>query len=211
MSYYTDKRFQIIDAKEEKGRLWRVWNRYFKDMDGRILDAGCSVGNFISLSPEKIVGIDIDTDAIEVCKKRGFDVCYADLDKGLEFPDDYFDAIYSNHSIEHTQYPILTLNEFYRVLKEGGKLVLFTPNVYRDKFKFFDEYTHKKPFTPKSLEEIAYNAGFGEFKIYQEHRSLVGLGMLARKGVSADMILKIQDLLAFLKVTSKDLVLEVVR
>ena len=202
MSYYTDKRFQVIDAKEEKGRLWRVWNRYFKDIN-RKLDAGCSVGNFISLCPERIVGIDVDKDAVEICKKRGFNAMYMDLDKKLEFPDDYL--------IEHTQDPLFTLREFYRILKPKGKLVLFTPNIYRDKFKFFDEYSHKKPLTPKSLEEIAYNAGFRTFKIYQEHISISGLGWLARKGVSANLILKIQNFLALLKITSKDMVLEAVK
>ena len=211
MSYYTDKRFQVIDAKEEKGRLWRVWNRYFKDINGKILDAGCSVGNFISLCPERIIGIDVDKDAVEICKKKGFNAMYMDLDKKLEFPDNYFDAIYCNHVIEHTQDPLFTLREFYRVLKTDRKLVLFTPNIYRDKFKFFDEYSHKKPLTPKSLEEIAYNVGFRNFKIYQEHISISGLGWLARRGVSANLILKIQNFLALLKITSKDMVLEAVK
>jgi len=208
MSYYTDKRFPIIDAKEEKGRLWRVWNRYFKDVNGKILDAGCSVGNFISLCPERIIGIDVDKDAIEICKKRGFNAQYADLDRQLDFPDNYFDAIYSNQLIEHMQDSLFTMREFYRVLKTGGKLVLFAPNVLRYRFEIFNEYTHKHFFTPRSLEEVTYNAGFRKFKIYQEHRSLVGLGVLARKGVGADTILRIQNLLAFFKVTSRDMVCE---
>jgi len=208
MSYYTDKRFQVIDAKEEKGRLWRVWNRYFKDINGKILDAGCSVGNFISLCPERIIGIDVDKDAVEICKKRGFNAMYMDLDKKLEFPDNYFDAIYCNHVIEHTQDPLFTLREFYRVLKTDGKLVLFVPNVLKYKFKIFNEFTHKHFFTPRSLEEVCYNAGFREFRIYQEHKSIMGLGWLARKGVSINTILKLQDFLSFLKITSWDMVCE---
>jgi SAM-dependent methyltransferase len=204
MSYHSDILFRITNRRKETDV---VWNRYFRDVKGKILDAGCSIGNFISLDPTRIIGIDVDKDALAICRKRGFEVLYMDLNKKLKFPDNYFSAIHCSHVIEHLDNPLFTMKEFHRVLKPSGKLVLFTPNVLRYKFKIFDEYTHKHFFTPKSLEELTYDAGFRDFEIREEHRSIRGLGWLMRRGIKVDIIIKIQNFLAFLNITNPDLVL----
>lgn len=45
----------------------------------------------------------------------------------LNFPDDYFEAILSLETLEHTPKPETLLKEFYRVLKPDQKLVMSLP------------------------------------------------------------------------------------
>lgn len=206
MSHYTEKQSKIEDRKKDQDR---VWNRWFKDINGKILDAGCSVGNFISLDPENIIGVDTDPQAIEICKERGFDAIHADLNEKLDFPNNYFSAIHASHILEHLEKPLFTLKEFYRVLKPGGKLILFVSNIYRYKFKSFDDYTHRNHFTPRSLKQIAYDAGFRDFTVKQDYKIMSGMGWLVRNTpLRVEHILKIQNLLAVFKITDVDLVLE---
>ena len=47
--------------------------------------------------------------------------------------------------------------------------------------EFWDDYTHTVPFTPKSLYQIAYDAGFRDFlKILDEYRWIRGPVRLVR-------------------------------
>lgn len=49
----------------------------------------------------------------------------------LQFPDMRFDVVFCCHAFEHTENPVRTLREFWRVLKRGGKLFMATPNCVR--------------------------------------------------------------------------------
>jgi 2-polyprenyl-3-methyl-5-hydroxy-6-metoxy-1,4-benzoquinol methylase len=58
----------------------------------------------------------------------------------LPYPDDYFDCVIFTEVLEHLyESPIKYLEEFYRILKKGGYLLITTPNVMRieNKIKFF--------------------------------------------------------------------------
>ena len=57
-----------------------------------------------------------------------------------EIESDFYDFVLSSHMLEHTANPILTLNEWKRVLKDGGTLVMLLP----DKKQTFD---HLRPVT----------------------------------------------------------------
>lgn len=46
----------------------------------------------------------------------------------LDFPDNYFDAIISQDTVEHIHDDDKFISEIYRVLKLGGWAVLFTPH-----------------------------------------------------------------------------------
>lgn len=197
MTHYTEKQSKTENKKKDQDR---VWSRWFLDINGKILDAGCSVGNFISLDPESIIGVDVDQQAIDICKERGFDAICADLNGKSDFPDNYFSAIHASHILEHLEDPLSTLKEFYRILKPSGKLILFVPNIYRYKFQSFDDYTHRNHFTPRSLKQIAYDAGFRNFTVKQDYKILSGMGWLVRNTpVNVEHILKIQNLLVFSK------------
>jgi predicted SAM-dependent methyltransferase len=58
-------------------------------------------------------------------------VVFLDARKPLPFPDGVFDCIFSEHLIEHLDYPagMRMLRECIRVLRPGGKIRLATPNL----------------------------------------------------------------------------------
>jgi len=115
----------------------------------KILDVGCGIGNFISLDPKHIVGIDQNIESLKIAKKRGFNVQKADASK-LPFNNQSIDGIFCSHVIEHL-YPEKALNmlyEFDRVLKKGGVIVLKSPLMYS---RFYQDLTHIRPYPPESI------------------------------------------------------------
>jgi SAM-dependent methyltransferase len=179
-------RFAELHYKEDDSDMRRklhYW-RYFGERTGRILDIGCSVGDFIVHDPERIEGVDIDTEAIQRCQKRGFRAEQADLNAGLPHQDESFENIHCWHVIEHLDDALTFMSEIYRVLKNGGLLVLATPNFASAYRAFYDDPTHISPLTRESLRRIALNAGFKEesLSIKYELRP-VGMGRLYSRGI----------------------------
>lgn len=201
MSFYSRKYYKIKNLDKEKDI---VYIRFFSDVTGKILDVGCSVGNFISLDPSNIIGIDIDRDALKICKKRGFEVYYNDLNKKLRFPNNFFSAIHCRHVIEHLPNPLRALKEFHRILKKNGKLVIFTVNIKKVGFDFWDDYSHKTPLTKKSLYQLLYDAGFREIFVDNNYIGIRGASFLIEKNiVKPTFIIKLQNLLYRMGIKAK--------
>lgn len=96
-----------------------------------VLDAGCGTGKFFSLDFAKqagcqLVGIDLRQD-LSANSEIDFGV-RAELNR-LPFVDGSFDVVNCRLVIEHVDFPEAVLKEFYRVLKPGGRLAIFTPNL----------------------------------------------------------------------------------
>jgi SAM-dependent methyltransferase len=97
----------------------------------RILDAGCGTGKFFSMEFARragcrLVGTDLRGD-LSVNSEIDFGV-RAELN-ALPFADGSFDVVNCRLVIEHVDFPDAVLKEFYRVLKPGGRLAIFTPNL----------------------------------------------------------------------------------
>lgn len=94
--------------------------------DGKTaLDAGCREGDqtsFLRKKGYRVTPIDIE--------KAMPDCIIVDLNKKLPFKDGSFDLIWCSEVIEHLDDPSDTITEFQRVLKEGGSLIITTPNSY---------------------------------------------------------------------------------
>ena len=107
---------------------------------GLVLDVGGGDGNifrsilkFFPIEPSKIILADfaatqMRSSAVLLDSQKYF-FCKADATK-LPFKDNSFDTIFNSEMIEHL-YPQDSkkmLDEFFRVLKPGGKLIITTPN-----------------------------------------------------------------------------------
>ena len=94
------------------------------------LDAGC--GRTTRLRDyrdriDRLVGTDSDESA--GCENPYLDEFVpADLGERLPFDDDSFDLVYANFVVEHLERPEDAFDEWRRVLREGGRLVLLTTN-----------------------------------------------------------------------------------
>lgn len=210
MGFYVDKQFKIREGETAETNV--LFYTYFNDVEGPILEIGCSIGNFISLSPARTQGIDIDRNALEVAKERGLNAQYMSAEEELKFDDDTFSGIFCSYVLEHLKEPLFSVKEVYRILKPGGKLVLFTTDWIkthnRKKSNFYDDYTHVRPFTKKSLEMFAYDIGFRNYEVKYDYRSVKGFGWLTRKKfLRPGHILSLQKIMWRLGIQSVTLVL----
>lgn len=172
MSQYSDKQYI---ASDDSDRFY--YSLFFKKGD-KILDIGCSTGNFIAQDAKNITGIDSDDDAIKIARKRGFRVLRHDVRKKLPFKECAIGNINCRHVLEHLEDPLSFIKDIFRVLKKSGRLVLITDELTRH---FWDDYSHKRPFTKKSMEQIAYDSGFRSYNVrYFPPRGVFGIGFLRR-------------------------------
>lgn len=90
------------------------------------IDIGCSDGELTYLiakavKADKIIGIDIDAEALKRAKAKGIDTYLLDVDKdALPCTDDSVDFITALDIIEHLINPDNLLREAHRCLKKGG-------------------------------------------------------------------------------------------
>ena len=100
---------------------------------GRILDVGVGTGLSLSdYSPNiKICGVDISEPMLRRAQQRvrefklGHVETLAVMDaKHLAFPDNFFDAVVAQYVITAVPDPEAALDDFIRVLKPGGELIL---------------------------------------------------------------------------------------
>ncbi|MFC1964477.1 class I SAM-dependent methyltransferase [Chloroflexota bacterium] len=117
----------------------------------RVLDAGCGYGYgsfMLSSVSEKVVGIDISEEAIQIAKKRYSNPNVEFLlmnTKEMNF-NNQFDVIIAFEHIEHLRDPGLFLSKACLYLEPGGIFIVSTPNkIYTgDNPYHFKEYSHKQ-------------------------------------------------------------------
>jgi len=101
-----------------------------------VLDAGCGMGDVASRLATshdlRVTGVDIldfnVEEATRRAKKRKIaaDVTFLLMNySDLDLPSKKFDGVYTMETLVHSSDPAKALREFYRVLKPGGRLVLF--------------------------------------------------------------------------------------
>jgi SAM-dependent methyltransferase len=121
----------------------------------RVLDAPCGRGLVAASLRDAgfaASGADIDSQASEAL---GDDFVRADLRTRLPWPDGAFDAAFTIEGIEHLEDRFAWLRELHRLLRDGGTLVLTTPNIVslrsRVRFLLSGFYHHD----PRPLREAA--------------------------------------------------------
>jgi ubiquinone/menaquinone biosynthesis C-methylase UbiE len=102
-----------------------------------LIDVGCGTGEFlIQLSDhfESLVGIDASSASIEFASKKIKTLKNISLYEGnlqsIHFPDEYFDVCLCLDVLEHVENPLFLLQEIYRILVPGAKIVVTVPNWY---------------------------------------------------------------------------------
>jgi len=98
--------------------------------EASVLDLGCGDGELLSiLVKEKRVranGIEIDEQAIYKCVEKGLSVFHEDIEEGLSgYPDESFDYVIMNGSLQQVKKPDTVFKEALRV---GKKLIVGFPN-----------------------------------------------------------------------------------
>lgn len=136
--------------------------REVKDRRARILDVGCGTGaNLLMLSQYgDAEGIDISEDALSFCRERGLDKVKLGAAEELPYNDSTFDLVTAFDVVEHMDDDIAGLREMRRVLRPGGRVLLFVPT-----FMFLwgvqDEVSHhRRRYRLSELHGVLDQAGF---------------------------------------------------
>jgi 2-polyprenyl-3-methyl-5-hydroxy-6-metoxy-1,4-benzoquinol methylase len=164
---YYSKRNKIITKESTRSReelannevntiLYLIKNFYNFDKKNqlKVLDVGCG-DKFLKMPFENkgflYEGIDIDT--IDFNNDQ------------FLFADNSFDIVVSLAVIEHIKNAENFLNEINRILKKGGFVFFSTPNWFYAFKNFYDDYTHIRPYTKKSLLRILSDFNFVDIHI----------------------------------------------
>tara|TARA_B100000575_G_C23137168_1_gene660904 strand:- start:2612 stop:3274 length:663 start_codon:yes stop_codon:yes gene_type:complete len=133
----------------------------------KMLEPGCGRGEFLNNFQNlglDVVGVDLSPEALEY--DNNFEVKLCDIEKEkLPFVDNSIDIIYSKSFIEHLYHPEKFLEEAYRVLKPNGVFLTLTPDWESNYKIFFDDITHRTPFTMTALEDSYKMFGFKDIKV----------------------------------------------
>lgn len=137
----------------------------------KLLEAGCGRGDF--LLGFKKLGLDCHAIDLSPEAKKNMaehdvpvELCNADQDK-LPYPDNTFDVIYNKSFLEHLWHPDHFLREANRVLKPGGLILCLVPDWESNYKIYFDDFTHRTPFTNVSLNDIYQMCDFVNITVYK--------------------------------------------
>lgn len=128
----------------------------------RILDVGCGTGANLKMLAAygEAEGVDISSQAVEFCRRRGLDSVKLGAIERLPYADDSFDLVTALDVIEHLEDDLAGLREIRRVLRRQGRVLLFVPA-----FMFLwgvqdDVSNHWRRYTLPSLVTALERAGF---------------------------------------------------
>jgi SAM-dependent methyltransferase len=119
-------------------RWWQRW-RYrivtdWADRVGRVVDIGCGSSRILEALPGAI-GVDFDLSKLRYRRALGNPLVRASIER-MPLRSGWFDQVICSQVIEHVADDDRIFEEFHRVLKPGGSLVLGTPDYDRWQWRF---------------------------------------------------------------------------
>lgn len=142
MSQKSNPRVEDLEKaalRGEPSHVWRFGQNRRLDMivsmlpidTRRILVDGCGVGMYVGHLAElgyNTIGLDIDFDRVREGTQAGIEQLHAAAGEQLPYSDHTFDALLSHEVIEHVADDRQAAREMIRVLRPGGRVILFCPN-----------------------------------------------------------------------------------
>ena len=135
----THRNLDKAALRGEPSYVWRAGQQRRLDMivraageriQGKILENGCGVGMYVEhLSPfgGTVIGLEYDYERTAEARIRSPHILNA-AGEFLPLPSATFDLILSHEVLEHVQDDRAAVREMVRILKPGGRAVIFCPN-----------------------------------------------------------------------------------
>jgi SAM-dependent methyltransferase len=127
----------------------------------RILDVGCGTGANLEMLADfgEAEGVDVSTEALDFCRTRGLQNVRQGEAEHLPYEDRSFDLVTGLDVVEHLDDDVAGLREMRRVLRLGGRALLFVPA-----FMFLwgvqdDISNHRRRYTIADLKKVVRQAG----------------------------------------------------
>jgi len=115
----------------QKRRLNMIARFAGERMQGNVLENGCGVGMYVEKMTElgaRVTGLEYDYERAHEARRNSSERIVNAAGEFLPLPSLTFDLILSHEVIEHVQDDLLAIREMVRVLKPGGRAVIFCPN-----------------------------------------------------------------------------------
>lgn len=134
---YSESVSESIDSGRSDHWL-NIIREYIDGEELDILDVGTGPGFFpviLGREGHSVVGIDCSQGMLDQatgnCDRYGVEADLRLMDaQHLDFPDEAFDIVISRNVVWNLEDPLGAYSEWLRVLKDGGKLMLFDGNHY---------------------------------------------------------------------------------
>ena len=153
-----------------------------RNSEPRILDIGCGTGgNLETLSGfGQAEGVDISIEALDFCRARGLNNVREGAAETLPYESESFDLVTGLDVVEHLDDDVSGLREMRRVLRPGGRMLLFVPA-----FMFLwgvqdDVSHHRRRYTLSELKQKLQQAGMNVERASYANISFFGPILLGR-------------------------------
>jgi SAM-dependent methyltransferase len=137
----NERNLEKAALRGEPSYVWGAGQRRRLDMilraagpnrlQGAILENGCGVGMYVehlAQSGGQVFGLEYDLERAHEAAERSPGIINA-AGESLPYPSGIFDLILSHEVLEHVQDDVRAAREMVRVLKPGGRAVIFVPNL----------------------------------------------------------------------------------
>lgn len=138
--------------------LRELIRRYAEDAE-TALDFGAGIGTFsnsVPIAPENIYCVEPD----EAAQKHLSELGYQAHGNLKTIPDASVDYLFTLNVLEHIEDDSAAMNEIYRVIKPGGRLLVYVP-AFMILYTSMDSHVgHRRRYNLPELKKLVGNAGF---------------------------------------------------
>jgi len=135
---YTAHIYDEGDSQMHKQLTGQITRQYIDPLNlpknAKILDLGCGPGYFLDEMKTRgytdLTGVTLSPGDIALCESKGhiikkYDLTFLPQKEG--YYDESVDFIFLRHALEHSPYPIFSLMEYNRILKQFSKIYIEVP------------------------------------------------------------------------------------
>lgn len=125
----TDESRSEPESGKGRDEIYRVVIDWFRDKEkGKVLDVPAGYGFLAKRLADMGYSVSCGEINTSIFKAEGIQCVTMDITERIPYPDGTFDYVACIEGLEHTTNPYRAVSELSRVLREGGYLIVSTPN-----------------------------------------------------------------------------------